>query len=97
MPKRKLKMTKTAIAARRRYRKKKRVGGCAACKKKTRTYARGAQRAKGSKALMSVFKKGAGVSRRRRRRKKGAGFFEDVGSFISNAAQTVLPMLPMIL
>ena len=91
-------MTKTAIAARRRYRKKKRVGGCAACKKKTRRYARGGQRAKGSKALMSAFKKGAGVSRRRRRPgQKGAGFFEDVGSFISNAAQTVLPMLPMIL
>ena len=51
---------------------------------------------KWTKQKYGLKKKGAGV-RRRRRTAKGAGWLEDVGSFLTNAAQTVLPLLPMIL
>ena len=91
MARKRLKMTKKAIAARRRYRQKKKTGAGCACKKK------------GGRMLVppkwAGIKKGAGVRKKRRRRrvKKGEGFFDDVGSFLTNAAQTVLPLLPMIL
>jgi hypothetical protein len=99
-------MTKACIAARRRYRQKKtKKGAGCRCPKKggaigwvPRKW--GGQKGKKKKWTKQKYglKKGAGVRRRRRRNTaQGAGWLEDVGSFLTNAAQTVLPLLPMIL
>ena len=99
-----MKMTKKAVAARRRYRQKKKTGAGCACKKKggrmwvpPKWAGIKGKKKKWTKQKYGL-KKGAGVRRpKRRRRRQGAGFFDDVGSFLTNAAQTVLPLLPMIL
>ncbi len=99
-----MKMTKACIQARRRYRQKKKTGSGCACKKKggrmwvpPKWAGIKGKKKKWTKQKYGLKKKGAGVRKRRRRVKKGEGFFDDVGSFLSNAAQTVLPLLPMIL
>ena len=106
MARKRLKMTKACIQARRRYRQKKKTGSGCACKKGGKLWVPPKWAGiKGKKKKWTKqkygLKKGSGIKikrrRRRRRNARGEGFFDDVGSFISNAAQTVLPLLPMLL
>ena len=92
MAKRKLKMTKKCIAARRRYRAKR-----AGVRKNVRP-----KRGRGG-AISAYSGKKSGVIRRPRKSRKGsndakgAGFWEDVGGFFENVGRTALNLLPMML
>ena len=105
MAKRKLKMTKKAIAARRRYRAKR--AGVPARRKNVRpkrgrgagvggTYG-GIKRGRGG-AISAYSGKKSGVIRRGKRNSpQGAGFWDDVGGFFENVGRTALNLLPMML
>ena len=90
MAKRKLKMTKKAIAARRRYRAKR--AGVPARRKNVRP-----KRGRGG-AISAYSGKKSGVIRRGKRNSpQGAGFWDDVGGFFENVGRTALNLLPMML
>lgn len=109
---RKLKMTKKCIAARRRYRAKKRGAGNLRKRPaddfglgiKHRYVTQGKKRRPLKRRAMSV---GSGLRKRRRRRgrgrgrgPRGAGFWEDLGKsfeWVGDAALTVLPFIAAVL
>ena len=86
MAKRKLKMTKKAIAARRRYRAKR--AGVPARRKNVRP-----KRGRGG----GVGGTYGGIKRGKRNSPQGAGFWDDVGGFFENVGRTALNLLPMML
>ena len=86
MAKRKLKMTKKCIAARRRYRAKR--AGVPARRKNVRP-----KRGRGA----GVGGTYGGIKRGKRNSPKGAGFWDDVGGFFENVGRTALNLLPMML
>ena len=106
MAKRKLKMTKKAIAARRRYRAKR--AGVPTRRKNVRPTGTKKQvrrrRKTGTRKRGHDIPSGAGVGgtyggikRGKRNSPKGAGFWEDVGGFFENVGRTALNLLPMML
>ena len=101
--KRKLKMTKKCIAARRCYRARKR--GVPARKKRgagfTDVFERLGINTRVVKNRVRPKKSGAGLRKRKKTRRgakgaKGAGFWEDVGHTFETIGQTALQALPMI-
>ena len=100
--KRKLKMTKKCIAARRCYRARKR--GVPARKKKgaggfNEAFKRLGINTRVLKNRVKPRKSGAGLRKKRRGRgkgAKGAGFWEDVGHTFEKIGQTAMQALPMI-
>ena len=88
MAKKKLKMTKKCIAARRRYRAKK-AGVPTGTRKTVRR-----------KRPTGTRRRGHGKPShypRRRGRGRGAGFWDDVGQTLINVGQTALQVLPLML
>ena len=113
MARRKLKMTKKAIASRRRYRAKK---AATVGRPTRRRKAKGGNflGKAGRKVPMKKRPKGKGFSNKfkginkgtrwegqygkgLKRKPKGAGFWEDVGGFFEDVGRTALQILPMIL
>ena len=88
MAKKKLKMTKKCIAARRRYRAKK--AGVPARRRGAGGYALKKGRGRGTSKRGRARGKGA-------RFPKGAGFWDDVGQTLINVGQTALQVLPLML
>ncbi len=86
MAKRRLKMTKKAIAARRRYRAKR--AGVPARRKNVRPT--------GTKKQVRRRRK-TGTRKRGHEIPTGAGFWDDVGGFFENVGRTALDILPMML
>ena len=102
MARRKLKMTKKAIASRRRYRAKKAATAGRPTRKR-----RGGNLKKGkgfsnkyrgiNKGTRWEGQYGKGLKGKKGAGLKGAGFWEDVGGFFENVGKTALNILPMIL
>ena len=94
MAKKKLKMTKTCIAARRRYRAKKAGVPTGTRKAVRRKRPTGTRRRGHGKPSHYPRRRGRG---RGARFPKGAGFWDDVGQTLINVGQTALQVLPLML